>query len=518
MNKYGQQADLKRLKKLIGHLTVKIAVVLTLKLNSLLLFLGKFLVVKCEKKFLIYSTEEGKRISTIERREKNEICRWIKTELESETETESILILLFINLINFKIKFIVNFEFELKESEIILELKDEIFDVKTTTTTNAVFILQNKKLTKFKFPFDEISVLLISKLSKNLKTIFRILENVKSQFLKLLKFEDLIFTRLREEEEIIISLLLFGGSSSSSSSSSGSNGGDNTTSDNTNNANVTSDTLTPTSPVPTIKESDVLDWKSKLKKQHAEILVSVQELSIFIKSFSKNYPKFCFTEIDRFLSADLMELEDKSRLLQHDLAEFLIWIENLVIPDIHNQQQQPQIVKPFKPESRALELVKNLKRSNDFIIKRQADWCDSFDDFKLILDLEFKNIVSKINSVNLEPIDKLEISEINGFNRILSTDPLILLNQDGSEIFKNTSVIRLPNTYITHYFKNNQLCIICKGMIEVLFTDNSNEIITLSSNDDILIHDTTVYANPQSNQSSQLYLVPSHNPTKLIIK
>lgn len=440
-----------------------------------MLYLGSLFVVQCEKKFLIYSAEEGKRISSMERSE-NSICRWIKL-----TENET-LILAFIDMKTFLIKWSVNCEFELKGGQLNLETNEPIFDVQVDPQGQDLLILQTSSLTRLKFPFnseeeeEDISVILISKLSKSLQTVLRVVDDVKGQLLKLLKLDDSVFTRLSEIDHIR-NLLLFGCN---------------------NNTTFTID----------LSESEVLDWKSRLKKQHAELLVSVQEVSSVIRSFSKNYPKFCTAEIDRFLEMDLVQLEDKSRLLQHDLAEFLVWLENLIIPTVNSTTASHL---PFKPESRALQLVKSIKRSEDAIMERHELWSNAFNDFKLILDLEFKDLVTKINSVDLQPIERIE-NIPTGFNRIISTNPVVLLNENGTEIFKDDKIIRkiirLPYEYNAHYYKNHQLHLICKGSHINLSDPSTSDY----SNDPL---DDNIFVNPLSNQ---LYLVPTINPTKLKIK
>lgn len=361
-----------------------------------------------------------------------------------------------------------------------MESNDPILSVQVDQESNNISILQSSCLSVIKLPFfsddnnkffDQQSVLLVSKLSKQLQTVLRVVDEISGQFLKLLKLDDSIFARVAELGDSITKCLLFGEALPAASESQ-------------------------------ITETEVLDWKSRLKKQHAELLVSVQELSSLIQSFSKNHPKFCNCEIDRFLELELPELEDKSRLLQHDLAEFLIWLENLVIPD----SQRP--LKPFKPESRALEIAKCIKRSQESITKRHVTWLNPFNDFKLVLDLEFKDLLSKTNSIHLLPLRRI-VNIPSEFNQILSTNPLVLRNETGDQIIKESmEITKLPDAYMTHYFKNNQLHIVCKGLIEVVVCEDDQIINNHNENEDI------AYSNPLSNQ---LYLIPSINPTRLSI-
>jgi hypothetical protein len=490
MSTFGQQDDLKHFKQFNGHQMVFKMIVLVL-FNVLI---GNLFLVQCEKKFLIYSAEEGKKILSIERNE-NLICRWIKLE-ESET-----LILAFIDIKTFLIKWIVNCEFELKGGEMVLESNEPIFDVQVDPQSKNLFILQSSSLTRLKFPFNSTeehennSVILISKLSKNLRTVFRVIDDVKGQLLKLLKLDDSVFIRLSESDcSLIRNLLLFGYESTTTTVAS----------------TIASSNLHLHLSL-NISESEVLDWKSKLKKQHAELLVSVQEVSSVIRSFLKNYPKFCHAEIDRFLEIDLIQLEEKSRLLQHDLAEFLVWLENLIIPDVNSGGHG---IKPFKPESRAFELIKSIQRSEDSIIERHELWSSTLNDFKLILDLEFKDLVNKINSFKLQRIDRNENIPIS-FNQIISTNPLVLLNEEGTEILKYDKVVKLSNEYIAHYYNNNQLQLICKGYVYSIgngLADNKDDSDSISIFND---QSNTIFVNPLSNQ---LYLVPSIDPSKLKIK
>lgn len=72
-----------------------------------LIIAGKLLAAHCEKKILIYSAEDGKRIYAAEANE-NSTCRWLKI---AENDT---LILALIDKKSFAIKWIINCEFELK--------------------------------------------------------------------------------------------------------------------------------------------------------------------------------------------------------------------------------------------------------------------------------------------------------------------------------------------------------------------------------------------------------------------
>lgn len=71
------------------------------------------LAAHCEKKILIYSAEDGKRIYSVEGNE-NSICRWLKI---AENDT---LILALIDKKAFTIKWIINCEFELKGGKWII--------------------------------------------------------------------------------------------------------------------------------------------------------------------------------------------------------------------------------------------------------------------------------------------------------------------------------------------------------------------------------------------------------------
>ncbi len=314
-----------------------------------------------------------------------------------------------------------------------------ILDVRIDEGNNELLVLQsNSTLTRLSFPFagpafedsdQSISVLVMSKLSKHLQTVSRVSEELKNQFVKLLKLDDSVFMRISEiDTSAMRHLLLFGGI---------------VPNNNTGNNNDTA--LSSSFTLSQLNESEVLEWKSKLKKQHAELLVSVEDVSSVLRSFHSNYQRFCPAEVDKFLQILLPTLEDRSRSLQHNLAEYLVWLETLIIPDANNQTGQ-KTIKAFAPELLALELAKSLNRSEEFKTQRSVEWLEYFEDLNISLDSEFKTLINKINSVDLAPIH-----EINGlprdFNRILSVDPLILMNDTQLFFKSNGKIIDLPESF-----------------------------------------------------------------------
>lgn len=218
-----------------------------------------------------------------------------------------------------------------------------------------------------------------------------------------------------------------------------------------------------------LKDAQVLEWKSKLKKQHAELLVSIEDLSSVLRSFHSTYPQF-FS--DKFLQVLLPELEDRSRILQHNLAEFLVWLEALVTPD----PTASKFIKPLSPECLALKLSQSLNRSEESTSQRFTEWLACFDDLNDSLNQEFNLLVNKINSIDLIPVGEQKVPE--GFKKILSCNgKLVFLHETlsqiliVSEISEISEIVSLPSPYSSHYKLNNQLIIKIEGSEEELVID-----------------------------------------------
>ena len=429
-----------------------------MSLNYLfILFVGRFITLQCEGKFYVYSSEDGKRISTFPFDNATLSCcsRWIKMLNDDFT-----MILALIDFTHQSIKWSVNCEFELKGSLNVKEKEDDqILDVQIDKETNDIFVSMNTgKILKINFPFKDSFLSKLSKVSKQLQLLLRCVDEVKGQFQKLLKLEELVLVKVSEiETGTLQRLILFGSNSRETIES-----------------------------IHSLKDSDILEWKSKLKKLHVELLVSIQELSI--NSIEED---FCFEIVDKFMNSSLKDMENQSRTLQHELAEILIWLEALIIDKI--------TMKPFSSQDeRNLKLLKRFQR----IESCGSDSLLVFDQFKLTLDEEFRSFISKINLMDLDKVN--EIEKPLGFDRILLVNPFILLLNDDHRIhlissdFKVTKSINLPDEYISHYsidFKA-QVVIICKGLVQV--TINKDMSIEYERNEECDYD--KVFNYPSSNQ------------------
>lgn len=388
-------------------------------------------------------------------------------------------------LIDFKnqiVKWSVNCEFELKGSLNIKNNNHEdadgiILNVQIDNETNNLLVLmKSEKILKITFPFKNHFLLKLSKLSKQLQTLLRCVDEVKGQFQKLTKLQESIFKKVNEiDAKTLQKSILFGCNKEISS----------------------------------LKDSDILDWKSKLKKLHAELLVSIQELS---RTSIDNDKEFCSEIIDKFMNSTLKEMENQSRSLQHDLAEFIVWLEIVVIDKI--------MMKPFSSgDERNLKLLKRIQSSdsND----KDSNYLDSVNPlviFKKSLEDEFKMFISEINSTDLEKID--EISKPFGFDRIVSVNPLILLlnNNDNSEIhlissdFKEAKTVKLPAEFLSHYSTRNQIVLNCKEFIKV--TINKDMTVINELVDELDTEMLMVFNHPSSNR---IYTTSPLDPRKLTI-
>lgn len=426
------------------------------------------MALQCDKKFFVYSSEDGKKLSSFPFTEPS-CCRWIKMGNDDHT--------MILALINFKeqtVKWSVNCEFELKGGK--LPFDDCVEDVQIDDeTNNLLFLMNSGKISKVNFPFKDTFLLQLAKVSKQVQTLLRCVDEVKEEFDKLLKLEDLILGKVTEiDTKALQKFILFG-------------------------AKSTEEIETNIS----IKDSDVLEWKSKLKKLHAELLVSIQELSA---NSIDNFDASSAEIVDKFMNLTLKELENQSRTLQYELAEFLVWLEALIIDKM--------VMRPFSSsDERNLKLLKKINsdvNTNSTINK--------LSEFKNTLEDGFKTFISKISSIDMEKLDETGIPA--GYDRILCVNPFILLlnRQSANQIhfismdFKKQESIDLPGEFISHYYNGkNEVKIICKGS-EVEVTVNKDGACVFNENSKIS-HTGVIFNNPQSTQIYSL-----DNPLKLTIQ
>lgn len=447
----------------------------------------KLLAVQCLKRCFIYNSENGKSLSDLAIENENEnntiesslvsstICRWLTINEEGKT----LLLLGLINCKTFSIKWSVNGEFELS-GKFILKSDQIILDVKIDQVTNEILVLQSANnnfcsLTRLKFPFNNSkttihdssnSISSLSKLSRHLQTLFRVTEDLKEQFLKLIKLEDSIFKRISEiNSSLIKKLLLFGSAGRT--------------------LNQHFDGFYNKENGDKLSENEFLEWKAKLKKHHNELLLQIQEFSNVIQTFHSNFPSFSPSTIDRFIKIFIPNLEQHSQTIQNTLAEFLIWLEIIVIesndnnPVGTNDSTTPssvnKIISPLTPDSSALELVKTLNKSEDIKQEKVQEWKFPFVEFKMKLDQEFKDLVNEINSINL--VSESETLLPSDLNLILASSHLFnfafILKTCKTEIIRTSHPdlrIKLPGVYLGHFEQSNQLRIICTGNAQLILT------------------------------------------------
>ena len=442
----------------------------------------KLLAVQCLKRCFIYNSENGKSLSDLAIENENDttlesgtICRWLTINEEDKT----LLLLGLINRKTFSIKWSVNGEFELS-GKFILKSDQIILDVKIDQVTNEILVLQSANnnlcsLTRLKFPFNNSktkihdssnSISSLSKLSRHLQTLFRVTEDLKEQFLKLIKLEDSIFKRISEINSCLMKKLLLFGLKQRFDGFCNKENGDK------------------------LSENEFLEWKAKLKKHHNELLLQIQEFSNVLQTFHSNFPSFSLSTIDRFIKIFIPNLEQHSQTIQNTLAEFLIWLEIIVIESNESNESNPnpsgtnapssvnKIIPPLTPDASALELVKTLNKSETIKQERIQEWKFPFDEFKIKLDQEFKDLVNEINSINL--VSESETLLPPNLNLILASSRhpfnfAFILKTCITEIICTShpdSTIKLPGVYLghCHFEQSNQLRIFCTGNAQLILT------------------------------------------------
>jgi hypothetical protein len=371
----------------------------------------------------------------------------------------------------FKVNWRVNCEFELVESKLPVSVDDGlIVDVRVDEESQDILIVQEQKNTidgekggvEFKFtlttlssPFKQSpctsSISTLAKLSKHLQVLFRSTEELLEKFSKLLKFEDGIYERIREDQlvENVRKFLLFG------------------------NGVEHQESLF-------LKESQVFDWKGRLKKQHSELLVSFEEVFSLLKAFRDNFGEFSRIEFDAFLHQFLPNLEEQGRRIQHDVAEFLLWLENTAISLSQSQGVVEVggggVIEKYPSERRAIEISKALKGNEEQRLERIRASRDPFDDFKSQIEAKFGETIKEINSLVLGQRDALCIKRFTGPEAYRSILPFDLCLFGESRIMslkseKTKEIVCLPSVYMTHYMSSvDELIVVCEDLKRIKIT------------------------------------------------
>ena len=170
-------------------------------------------------------------------------------------------------------------------------------------------------------------------------------------------------------------------------------------------------------------------------------------------------------------------------------------------------------ISSFKPDSRSLEIARILDRSETLQQNRFNQWIGPFDDLKFELEFEFKGIVDSINNVTFTTIESSPINTSDRLSRILSSDPLILLNVSGTVIHIRDQFFNLPAEYLAHSIKDRVLRVICEGLKTIQIDleaskEIGSDILDAGGDYDRLFVNSDV--------CDKLFMISSRNPTKLI--
>lgn len=384
---------------------------------------GKLLAVLCTKKCFIYSAEDGQKVGSIPAFPQSTVLWHLMGGGEESTTSTSAstLLLTLVDLVTFKVKWSVNGEFELLSNKLCLQESDgPICSIKFNSSSDLVIIQSqsqsqpqsqsesqsqhqsqpqsqsqshsNNRSSQISLPFTKHHLISdLAQLSRNIQTFSRSLDDLKDHFSKLLKFSDFVMKSVSASE-----------SESESESTVSSNSNSNSNSVISIKKFILFGGEVQFTAVPPFTETELLEWKGKLKKQHAELLVQIQVTSKISSQFSHNFSSFSnSTNIERFSVEFLPKFEDEIRSIQRDLADFFIWIEPIIIKDSHTTSTSTTtriIINPVRPDSRALDLVSALFHTNSE--DRGKKWTDFIDELKNNLSTDFKNLIADLTNFN----------------------------------------------------------------------------------------------------------------------
>ena len=349
--------------------------------------LGKFIAVLCAKNCFIYEVEEGKRIGTIEAFECS-LIRWAVFE-----GVDANLLALLDCRDSFTLRWCVDGEFALPEVKLDLISTCGAVESFQLDASAIVTMQQDGTLNSFAAPFVAGQIGSLAALSRALQSLTRVFEGVFEGIGKLLRFSNELAEKLQANAELLKNLMLFGGDGEGS----------------------------------LLAENEFLEFKQRLKKLHAELLVSIGDAQSASTRFKANFSDFGGQEAAKLAEDLLPRLEQVSRSAQHDLAELLLWLEPLVLEEV----KKP--AKALQPQELAIRSIKTMLQGHAVIDLEQFK--AEFEANKLTLDGKFASILGNQKQPQLKLCSQSTFRHEAG-SRLVSADGTVCL-PDGLTHLRN---------------------------------------------------------------------------------
>lgn len=281
---------------------------------------GAFISILSERKCLIYSSETGKKIFAISiNGENRHVMSWI--EVPSKTQ-----LLLVVNCESHDAVWCVSGEFLLSTTK---KLLSSLIPIKSISCEGQKISieLENNEIHSCTVPFarhfDSIGVM--AQLSLAISSATRALDDLLEAAIKLHSLRLDILNRLSLCDKFC-QLLLHGSSH-------------------------VADWVIPA-------EADFLEWKTRLKKQHAELLVHFEDNRKILLNFKERFRNLSqvLIVIDDILdrkSGPLIIIEAELREMKKELAEFLTWLEPVAL-------NGAKTLEGLKPLDQATAMVRGI--------------------------------------------------------------------------------------------------------------------------------------------------------------
>ncbi len=206
-------------------------------------------------------------------------------------------------------------------------------------------------LNTFTAPFVAGQIGSLAVLSRALQSLTRVFESVFEGIIRLLRFATDLNSKLSENSQLLRNLMLFGGDCQ----------------------------------LLLLAENEFLDFKQRLKKLHAELLVSIGDAQSACTRFRCTFTDFGGQEAAKLAKNLLPRLEGESRTAQHDLAEFLVWLEPLILEEV----KKP--MKAMQPQELVLRNIKSVLQGEELF--NLDAFKTEFEENKLALDGKFAAIL-----------------------------------------------------------------------------------------------------------------------------
>ncbi len=367
--------------------------------------LGKFIAVLCTKSCFIYEVEEGKKIGTIEAFERS-LIRWAALQ-----GVDANLLALLDRQNSFTLRWCVDGEFALPEVKLDLAVACGSVESFELDAAGILTMQADGTLNSFAAPFVAGQIGSLAALSRSLQSLTRVFEGVFEGISKLSRFASELRTKIATatNSASLRNLMLFGGEFEAS--------------------------------LLLIAEGEFVAFKQRLKKLHAELLVSIGDAQAASRQIKTKFSEFGAQEAAKLADELIPSIEQASRTTQHALAELLLWLEPLLL-----EEPKKKPAKPFHPQELAIRTIKTILQGGDEVLDSSA-FKREFEANKLQLDGKFAAILGSQREAQVCLRTRSTFKQEPG-SRVVSADGTLCL-PDGCTHVRNGIPAELHKSYET---------------------------------------------------------------------